>query len=92
VSDETTVQSGSKEALPQALIVKTPGCCGGKARIRGRRVPVWLVADWDREGHSVSGILEFLPYLSAEEVQAALQYAQRHPDEINLDIKLNEEA
>jgi uncharacterized protein (DUF433 family) len=74
------------------VIVKTPGVCGGVARLKGRRVPVWLLEAWHRDGVDVPGILEFLPDLTATEVDAALHYAQSHPEEIDHQIKLNEEV
>jgi uncharacterized protein (DUF433 family) len=89
VSDISTVQNGTSSA---GAIVKTPGVCGGVARLKGRRVPVWLLEAWRRDGLDVPGILEFLPDLTAPEIEAALLYAQTHSEEINHQIELNEEA
>lgn len=75
----------------EGLIVKTPGCCGGNARLKGRRVPVWLLADWRKQGHSIPEILEFLPDLSHEEVAAAWEYYDRNLCEIEADIRRNDE-
>jgi uncharacterized protein (DUF433 family) len=73
-------------------IVKTTGCCGGSARLKERRVPVWLLASWALDGVSVFEILEFLPDLSAEEVEAALHYARLNSEEIDHEIRLNDEV
>jgi uncharacterized protein (DUF433 family) len=79
-------------ASSQGAIVKTPGVCGGAARLKGRRVPVWLLEAWHRDGVDLAGILEFLPDLTTPEVEAALQYAQTHAEEIDHEIELNEEV
>ena len=76
----------------QGPIVKTPGCCGGVARLKGRRVPVWLLADWRKQRHSIPEILEFLPDLSSAEVEAAWDYYDRNVNEIEADIRRNDEA
>ena len=40
------------------FIVKTPGTCGGRARVAGRRIPVSSVYRWFLSGFGAEDILE----------------------------------
>jgi uncharacterized protein (DUF433 family) len=56
--------------------------CGGRPCIRGMRIRVSDVLDLFAAGLSAEQILEEMPDLEAEDLQAALQYAARrlaHP-------------
>lgn len=68
-------------------IVHTPGTCGGRARIAGHRIAVWLIELHRRYGHSVEDTLDTYPTLNEEQVLAALHYADHHPAEIDQDIR-----
>src|SRR5262245_10392067 len=77
----------------QSWIQKRPDVCGGDACIRDTRIPVWSVAVARRTGASESELLRyFVTPLSPADVQAAVAYAQQHPNEIEEAIRLNEEA
>jgi uncharacterized protein (DUF433 family) len=77
----------------QSRIQKTPTICGGDACIRDTRIPVWSVVEAHRLGASAEELLSyFVTPLSAEDVQAALDYYEEHAEEIDNDIRLNEEA
>jgi uncharacterized protein (DUF433 family) len=54
--------------------------CGGRACIRGMRIRVIDVLDLFAAGLSAEQILEEMPDLDAEDLQAALQYAARKLD------------
>ncbi len=59
-----------------------PDQCGGRPCIRGLRVRVSDVLDLFASGLTAEQILEELPYLEREDLQACLQYAAReinHP-------------
>ena len=56
-------------------ITFTPGVMGGKACIRGTRVTVATIVGLIADGVTVDEILADYPYLSREDVQAALAYA-----------------
>jgi len=63
-------------------ITVDPEQCGGRPCIRGLRVRVTDVLDLLGAGLTYSQVLEELPYLEPEDIQAALQYASRelnHP-------------
>ncbi len=52
-----------------------PNVMGGRACIRDTRVPVSLVVNLVADDMSRNEILEVYPYLEAEDIQQALQYA-----------------
>jgi uncharacterized protein (DUF433 family) len=68
-------------------IVKTPGTCGGKARIAGHRIRVQDVALWTEEGRSPDEILGEFPQISLADVYAALAYYHDHRTEIDAEIQ-----
>jgi len=72
-------------------IVITPGVVGGKPRIAGHRIKVQHVAIWHNEMKmSVTEIAEDYN-LSIADVYAALAYYHDHREEIDKDIKDDEE-
>jgi uncharacterized protein (DUF433 family) len=52
-----------------------PNVMGGRACIRDTRVPVSLIVNLVADDMSRGEILEAYPYLEAEDIQQALQYA-----------------
>jgi uncharacterized protein (DUF433 family) len=68
------------------FIVKTPGTCGGRARVAGRRVPVSSVYRWFLRGHEPEDILAKYEGLALAEVYAAITYALANRDEIGAEI------
>ena len=73
-------------------IVKTPGVCGGSACVRTTRIPVWSLVSWRRQGVFDERLLEMYPTLNQSDLNAAWTYADGHHDEIEKDIKENEDA
>jgi uncharacterized protein (DUF433 family) len=61
-------------------ITVNPEQCGGRPCIRGMRIRVIDVLDLLAAGLSTEQILEEMPDLEAEDIQAALQYAARSLD------------
>lgn len=45
--------------------------------IEGTRIPVYLVLDYLADGYSVGETLSDFPYLTAQDVSAALEYASQ---------------
>lgn len=72
-------------------IVKTPGICGGAARLIRTRIPVWTLERMRQQGFSDAQILESFPTLRAVDLVEAWAYAQAHPEEIERAIHENEE-
>lgn len=71
-------------------ITKTPDVCGGDACIANTRLPVWLFVSLRRQGSSDAEILQFYPYLNAENLVNVWTYAEANSEEI--ETALREEA
>jgi uncharacterized protein (DUF433 family) len=73
-------------------IESTPGVCGGEPRIVRTRIPVWVLEQARRLGVSEAELLRSYPTLRAEDLVHAWAYARAHRDEIERQIRENEEA
>jgi uncharacterized protein (DUF433 family) len=73
-------------------VESTPGVCGGEPCIVRTRVPVWILEQMRRQGVSEADILRSYPTLRAEDLAAAWAYVRVHRDEIEQQIRENEEA
>ena len=69
------------------LIVKTPGTCGGRARLAGKRIPVSSVYRWFLQGCAAEDILEKFDGVILAEIYAAISYALANPKEIGAEIE-----
>ena len=69
------------------LIVKTPGTCGGRARIAGKRIPVSSIYRWFLRGHEPEDILEKFDGIALAEIYAAISYALSNLEEITSEIE-----
>ena len=70
----------------------TPGVCGGEPCIVRTRIPVWVLERARRLGVSEADLLRSYPILRAEDLANAWAYARAHREEIDLQIRKNEEA
>ena len=61
-------------------ITINPAQCGGRACIRGMRIRVIDILDLLAAGLTHPEVLEELPDLEAEDIEAALRYASRRLD------------
>jgi uncharacterized protein (DUF433 family) len=77
---------------PIGGIEATAGVCGGEARVKGTRIPVWLLEQARRVGSSQSELLRAYPMLKPDDLANAWAYAQSHREEIDRQIMQNEEA
>ncbi len=73
-------------------IESTPGVCGGEPRIVRTRIPVWLLEQARRLGATEAELLRSYPTLRAEDLVNAWAYVRAHRDEIEQQIRENEEA
>lgn len=64
------------------LITSTPGVCGGRPRIAGRRISVQAIAVLYKQGMSPEDIAEELEFLTLAQIYAALAYYHANKDEI----------
>ncbi len=58
-------------------IVVDPKIMGGKPVIKGTRIPVYFILELLSNGWSIDDILREYPYLSREDILAAIKYAAR---------------
>lgn len=73
-------------------IERTPGICGGSARIADTRIPVWAIVQYTQLGVNQAELLEAYPTISTDDLANALAYYRTHPDEIAREIVENEAA
>jgi uncharacterized protein (DUF433 family) len=69
------------------LIVKTPGTCGGRARLSGKRIPVSSIYRWFLRGCQPEDILEKFEGVMLAEIYAAISYALSNLEEITGEIE-----
>ncbi|WP_160132745.1 DUF433 domain-containing protein [Halococcus salsus] len=73
-------------------IVKTPDVLHGKPRFDGTRIGVYMIAEGIREGGwTVEETVAEYPDLSREQVDAALDYYDDHPEAMDV-IRQGKEA
>jgi uncharacterized protein (DUF433 family) len=72
-------------------IDKTPGVCGGEARVVRTRIPIWILEQARRLGVTETALLASYPTLRAEDLGNAWSYARLNAAEIDRAIAENEE-
>lgn len=75
-----------------AGIEKTPGICGGDARIANTRIPVWVLVQARKLGSSEAEILQDYPSLTATDLANAWAYAMANAEEVEAAIQANDAA
>jgi len=73
-------------------IESIPGVCGGEPCIVRTRIPVWVLEQARRLGTSEADLLRCYPTLRAEDLANAWAYVRSHNQEIEQQIRENEEA
>ena len=73
-------------------IESTAGVCGGDPRIAGTRIPVWTLEHYRRLGLTEAQILGAFPALRATDLVNAWSYVRSHRNEIENEIRENENA
>jgi uncharacterized protein (DUF433 family) len=69
-----------------AMLVATPGTCGGRLRIDGTRITVHRIATLYKQGQSAEDIYETYPHLSLGQVYTALAYYHAHREKIDAEL------
>ncbi|MEW6103963.1 MAG: DUF433 domain-containing protein [bacterium] len=77
------------DAFPD--IESSEGVCGGEPCIVRTRIPVWILVQARRLGASEAELLRCYPTLRAEDLANAWAYFRSHRDEIEQQIRENEE-
>jgi uncharacterized protein (DUF433 family) len=73
---------------PNERIVKTPGTCGGRARIAGHRVRVQDIVIWhEHQDLTPDEIVAQTPTITLADVHIALAYYFDHVQEIQEDMQ-----
>lgn len=80
------------DASAFSRIHRTPGVCGGEACIGMSRVTIWMLQQARLAGVGDLELLKDYPGLSVFDLEAAWQYVETHQAEIELAIRLNQEA
>ena len=75
-----------------AGIEKTPGICGGEARIANTRIPIWVLVQAHDLGSSDTEILQDYPTITTADLATAWAYALANPEEIRAAIQSNDAA
>lgn len=78
----TTATAPTPAGVSKEHIAKTPGVCGGKARVAGTRIRVLDIVYQHESGKPAAEIAAAWQGVSVADVHAALAYAYDHPDEI----------
>jgi uncharacterized protein (DUF433 family) len=78
------------EAFPG--IESQPGVSGGEACIVRTRIPIWILVRARQLGTTEAELLRSYPTLRAEDLANAWAYYRGHRDEIDQQIRENEEA
>ena len=73
-------------------IESRPGVCGGEPCIIRTRIPVWVLERARQLGTSEADLLRSYPTLRAEDLTRAWVYVRTHRDEIEQQIRDNEET
>ena len=67
------------------MIERTEGTCGGRARVAGTRIAVWIIVLASRRAPD-SELLEMWPHLTKGDLKDARAYYEAHKEEIDKDI------
>ena len=73
-------------------VESTPGVCGGEPRIVRTRITVWVLEQARRLGTGEAELLQAYPALRAEDLTNAWAYVRSHRQEIEEQIRANEDA
>jgi uncharacterized protein (DUF433 family) len=73
-------------------IDSNPGVCGGEPCIVRTRIQVWVLERARRLGTSEAELLKSYPSLRAEDLANAWAYVRSHQEEIDRQIRENEDA
>ena len=72
-------------------VEKKPNVCGGRAVVKGTRIPVWLIFRRYRGGETLEEIQDTYPSLTLSQILDALGYAFDHLEEVLQDLEENRE-
>jgi len=79
------------QRLQTKTIQQTPNVCGGHARIRDTRIPVWTIISFRQQGADNAELLRNYPSLTPEDIIAAQTYYGLNVQEIDHVIASHQE-
>ena len=85
-----SVMATAKVTISYPHVAKTPGVCGGRARVEGTRIRVYNVVFLHKEGDSDQKIREAYPDLTPAQIHAALAYYYDNREEIDAELDEDE--
>lgn len=85
------MSSAAKPHIERRHIESVPGRCGGRPCIVGHRIRVQDIVEWSGEGQSPEAIVRRFPQLTLGDVHAALAYYFDHREEMDRQMKEDEE-
>lgn len=88
--DAASIELGDQSGLWEGRIRKTPGICGGSARIGNTRIAVWYLVSRVLGGSTPERIARDYPHIDSEDVELAMHYFAINSPEIVLDLHENE--
>jgi uncharacterized protein (DUF433 family) len=75
-----------QEKLKSRIIQKTIGVCGGYARIRNTRIPVWTIISLQQQGADTVELLRNFPTLTVDDLTNVRNYYSTYQEEIDCAI------
>ncbi len=72
----------TSDVVQSLRIAKDDGVCGGHARIRRTRIPVWTLVEYRNLGATVRDLLSAYSSLDSDDLRAAWEHELRHKAEI----------
>ena len=78
-----TIETPTPQNTEHPHIDRVSGVCGGEPKIKGTRIPVWIIAGWESMGMNLDEITAMYPNIDAAQVHDALSYYYDHKAEID---------
>ena len=85
------IEKKNKLTKQNKVIRKTPGICGGYARIRNTRIPVWTLVSLLQQGATEQELLRNYPTITLNDLTSVREYYYNHQSEIGQIIKSMDE-
>jgi uncharacterized protein (DUF433 family) len=80
-----------QNAFALQAIQKTSGICGGHARIRNTRIPVWTIISLQKQGADTNELLTKFPSLTPFDLLITQSYYDQHQAEIDDLLRLHQD-
>jgi uncharacterized protein (DUF433 family) len=85
------MQHALKKSKIHPYITRIEGVCGGRSIIEGTRIPVWSIIKWYKTGMTVEEIINEFSHVNPSHIYDAFSYYYDNQEEIERDIRENED-